>query len=687
MNVIKPNNSLATIREKYIRLLDASNDTQKIQRELADDLFSLDLTVYSQDYSFNSLVYSAFAKSRLDDKLSLHPEQVEIINKIKNEDALIISAPTSFGKTFCIFEYIARYNPQNIVLIVPTLALVDEYLKKIIRRYSRFFSRYKININIDAEKKYNFNVNNIFILTHDKTVQESAYRMIEKIDLLVIDEVYKLETDKDDRVLVLNMAYYYLAKIAKKYVLLAPFIKSIQDADSLEKKPIFYHSDYSPVVNDVKKVVIKNQKDRNKKCEELLLSKIADEKTLVYFPSVVGINSYINNIICKYDEIKVNDTNIDKFIKWASNEIHSEWSVIKALKRGYLVHNGQIPMGIRLFQLNLFETQSGYNKLLCTSTLLEGINTTAKYIIITRPSRLPQGDERNFSAFDFYNLVGRTGRLFQHYVGTAFYIKAPEDPDYRKEEAIRDIRFELTDDSIDVDIQKGNWQCHPDVVEFLKTLNISINDYLENIGSRYRFETIKTLHKRYLDEKNKLISELEFLHYNPNKGRHNLIGNLYQIIEGTKKKNEINIINSLLHRKRRRIKSIVDEACKYSKAPVDFIISTTIRLKTSYIEYDFYSKILLVKYFMELENTPEVLIEELDKRVISAIEMLYFSNSKQKKMLLELGFYESDIDNVIKIIGNDFYDAFELKNRLIQNRKAIKKISFLTDYVINELIK
>lgn len=149
------------------------------------------------------------SRSQLDNNLSLHPEQIRIIDEIHNNAALIVSAPTSFGKTFCVFEYISRYRPNNIVLIVPTLALVDEYLKKIIKKYKDFFGQYKIHTTINDENPYDFEGKNIFILTHDRIVQENAYTLIESIDFLVIDEVYKLETDKsNDRVLVLNMAYY-----------------------------------------------------------------------------------------------------------------------------------------------------------------------------------------------------------------------------------------------------------------------------------------------------------------------------------------------------------------------------------------------------------------------------------------------------------------------------------------------
>lgn len=162
------------LREFYIRSLsDSSNPTQKA-RELADNLFALDLTVYSNDYTLDSIIYSAFAKSQLDDEVSLHPEQIEIIEKIKENDALIVSAPTSFGKTFCVFEYIARTMPNNIVLIVPTLALIEEYIKKIIKKYHRLFSKYKIHTHIDEEKNMILS-KKIYLLSHTTELFKKAH--------------------------------------------------------------------------------------------------------------------------------------------------------------------------------------------------------------------------------------------------------------------------------------------------------------------------------------------------------------------------------------------------------------------------------------------------------------------------------------------------------------------------------
>lgn len=58
-------------------------------------------------------------------------------------------------------------------------------------------------------------------------------------------------------------------------------------------------------------------------------------------------------------------------------------------------------------------------------------------------------------------------------------------------------------------------------------------------------------------------------------------------------------------------------------------------------------------------------------------------------MLLELGIYEYDIPKIMQIIGNNFGDAFELKNVLSKNIASIQhssNITFLSKYIIEQLL-
>lgn len=636
-----------------------------------------------------SIMYNALSVSSIDSGISLHPDQLEILRQIINNNALIISAPTSFGKTFCIFEYIARYHPYNVVLIVPTLALVDEYMKKIIKRYAHSFAGYSVHTNLDPLAEYDFTKKNIFILTHDRVIQPEAFSTLDAIDFLVIDEVYKLETDMaNDRVLVLNMAYHYLSRRAKKYVLLAPFLGGVEDCDMLEKEPVFYHSNYSSVVNEVRVRRILREKDRKDECRKLVDSLPSDEKTLIYFPTVSGMSKYIRDVIGKLPDSKNLSSSGERFVSWAKDEIHDEWSVVRAMEKGYLVHNGQIPRGTRQFQLDEFEHGNAFNRMLCTSTLLEGVNTTARSIIITKPARGSRnGFAENFTAFDFFNLVGRTGRLNQHLIGTAYYIQGPGDPEYHREDAVRSIRFEVIDDSVDIDMQTDNFADRPEVIGFLEELGITIDDYIDNIGSRYRFETVKKLHEAYLNAKSNLIMILKTLAENDRMGRFHLVLALLKIYSDRFSNLDASIVNELLSLRRTKLRKVIDGVARvYNRASLDDIISRAIRYKYGFIEHEFYGKTKIIEYFLRVDDVDERFVEELGNRITHNIDALYYSSSPAKKTMLDLGIYERDVDKLAKIIGEDFSDARGLIQALKDNRKKLSALSYMSLYVIDGLI-
>ena len=95
--------STQDIRDEFISRLDKGNlDYQ--DSVFAQQLFNCGLTVYSRNYSFDSAIYQAFSLSVLNKNISLHPEQLRVLREIEDNPAVIISAPTSFGKTFCIFN-------------------------------------------------------------------------------------------------------------------------------------------------------------------------------------------------------------------------------------------------------------------------------------------------------------------------------------------------------------------------------------------------------------------------------------------------------------------------------------------------------------------------------------------------------------------------------------------------------
>ena len=60
------------------------------------------------------------------ENIFLHDEQKYCLDKILNNTNMIISAHTSFGKSLLIEEVISSNKFNNILIIQPTLALLDE---------------------------------------------------------------------------------------------------------------------------------------------------------------------------------------------------------------------------------------------------------------------------------------------------------------------------------------------------------------------------------------------------------------------------------------------------------------------------------------------------------------------------------------------------------------------------------
>lgn len=676
-------------REEYIRELDKQVDKTEYAQANSSSLYALGLTMYSQNYSLDSLIYNSFSMSALDERISLHPEQQKVLSLIDSNRGLIFSAPTSFGKTFVVFEYICRARPQNVVMVVPTLALIDEYKQKIIRQYKDKFSDYNIYLSIDPEKQYDLTQKNIFIVTHDRVIDENTVAIFDSIDFLVIDEVYKLQKDmKNERVLILNIAYYNMVKRSQKYVLLAPFISGVENLDRLEDTPAFYSTNYSPVVNEVRTHEILSEQERVLYADKILNEIPTEDNTLIYFPTVVQIDQFVESTTIQNDSL-VQDSNpiLDEFVAWGKKEIHPQWSVVRALEKGFLIHHGQLPLGIRMLELSLFnDDSSNYTRLICTSTLLEGVNTTAKNIIITKPSRTYN---QTFDAFDFYNLVGRTGRLFQHYLGVAHYIKTPTDPVYEKSQALKSIEFELTDTSIDMDINFGDYTQHPEFVEVLKKFGISYDEYKAQIARKHRFSTVVFLLNRYSQLKSKLLDILYRQMRDPNQSKLDLVRILYEIIEDKKWDFKLNtfIINRLTYKYRQSIREVVDATVQsYPSTSISKIINTTIRYKSSYIEFDFYNKVDLIRYFMRCDNVDVSLINTLHDRLIKNIEILYYLTSPSKKMLKDMGIYDGDIDQIISIIGEDFTSIAELQQLLKEHLDNLSEISIVSRYIITRLL-
>ena len=137
--------------------------------------------------STQAQIRTSFFKSDYLPNIYFHEQQKKIEQALNSGKNVAVSAPTSFGKSLLIEEIVARKQFKNILIIQPTLALIDETRRKL-KKYS---NHYNIVVNTRQIPKEQ----NIFILTAERVLE---FPELPTIDFFVIDEFYKISNRLND---------------------------------------------------------------------------------------------------------------------------------------------------------------------------------------------------------------------------------------------------------------------------------------------------------------------------------------------------------------------------------------------------------------------------------------------------------------------------------------------------------
>ena len=337
-----------------------------------------------------------------------HREQREIYHRLLAGDSIILSAPTSFGKSRIIDAMIASKNYNNIVVVVPTLALIDETR----RRFSLFSDNYKI-ITHQSQTPIN---RNLFVLTPERVI---SFEELPPIDFFVIDEFYKIDALSEDttRTVALNIAFLRLFKSGAQFFMLGPSIDQIPTEIENQYRCYFYPTKYRTVVAEYHQV--RSEGDEIDRLIELCRS--FDDPTLIFCRSP----NRVNEVAFKLLEAGIGKEKkeIKTAAEWTSAEYHPEWIWPRAARYGIGIHHGRLPRSIAQYTVRMFN-ELKLQFLICTSTLIEGVNTKAKNVIVFDNEIA----RTKIDFFTFNNIAGRSGRMFEHFVGHVYHFHAPPEP-------------------------------------------------------------------------------------------------------------------------------------------------------------------------------------------------------------------------------------------------------------------
>lgn len=376
-----------------------------------------------------------------DEGIVFHRLQAEVYQYLMNGENVILSAPTSFGKSALIDSLVESHKFNNIVIVVPTIALIDETR----RRLFSLHSKYKIITHASQELQDK----NIFILTQERAVE---FPNLPRFDLFILDEFYKLDPrDDSDRSMILNHAFYKLYKQSKQFYLLGPNIQNIPEGLPERFNCKFIKTDYSTVVTDL--IRVNSQNDNYQELIELC-NKIQGS-TLIFCSSPNKARKITQLLADNYIQQGVG---LPEAAKWIAEKYHPEWTLVKGLKNGIGMHHGRIPRAIAHICVKGFNEEK-LPFLVCTSTLIEGVNTKAKNIIIF-DNKIAR---KKYDFFTFNNIRGRSGRMFQHFIGHVYLFNEPPQemlpivdiPVFSQDENTKESLLIQLDKS---DINPDSWQ-------------------------------------------------------------------------------------------------------------------------------------------------------------------------------------------------------------------------------------
>lgn len=678
-----------------------NSDKRELRKELIkfiydNDVFNtallsaLDLEIYDKSDALIPKLNKAIRQSILNSDIYLTNEQMECLSLLE-DNSLFISVPTSFGKTYIALEYISRHIDllNNIIFIVPTVSLMNELRKKCYKYFGKNFkiitSEAELELNRQSLKKLM-----IFVPERINAIKVKEYLEDVSIDFSVYDEIYKLnsnfekkdsKTRDDSRLIIMNYAYKYLIENSKKMLLLGPFIKDVQFGKS-KLNITKYITNLNLVYNEVNVLEHDSIKVNN-----------YNGKEFIYFKSPDSISNFIN----AQDLSGLKDVEYDTdIIDWMCSHVNKDWYYIDYIKKGIGIHHGNTPLFLRKFIEDEY-ANGNIHTILCTSTLVEGINTPTDQLIIYDTPR---------TTFELNNLIGRVGRLNVNSPkkGRVYFTNDETNEMYQPDDWIdlnilyeeTDILSKQSEDEYLYLDKQANAELKSKIDMFFKKLKEEyqiekqevidlgiefkiLQKFLNNLAKIQQadndLEIIRIIKNDIIKERkvylNGIISE-RYSFYNENVDKKYLsIDPVYLLLVS---------INSVYD----VIGAFVKKYLMANKKDVNLFIDTVFKAE-EFVKFQLTKIIPIYELFdsHNLLNNPEF---DRFKQCIHKIEMFNSSNNYYERILFDMGFPDEDIIELLDCLEIK-KDGLSIEEKLIDlyDSDVYRKLSPFGKRIINGL--
>lgn len=374
-------------------------------------------------------------------KAVLTDTQYQIAERMRGEDYFSFSGPTSLGKSFILKDAIydivqhSDLDQHCVVVLVPTKALIGQTaadLRTLLKDVPEVNVATFPSLPRFLRQTY---PRTIFVLTPERLLRYLS-DPVRDIDYLIVDEAQKVIAKRDAR----SSIYYHAIvevtrRFATKLIFASPSIKNPElflelfgkapdGAMAVQERTVAQQRYFVDLIDRKQYHLSGESTDAlevspsARSAIELVSSLSGSRKSIVYINSSAKSAVFALELAETLPEI--DDGKIDKLIRFVKEHIHKDYYLVKTLRHGVAFHHGKMPQEVRERVEECFsDPDSKLQFVVCTSTLLEGVNLPAKNVFVLNDTHGPSG----FGKIDFENLAGRAGRLTYDFSGNVVCVR------------------------------------------------------------------------------------------------------------------------------------------------------------------------------------------------------------------------------------------------------------------------
>jgi hypothetical protein len=449
-----------------------------IEKELLKSKFELRMPIAGQvEVTRRKIEHTV--EVGFDKDIHVNRFQAEFWNSASENEWVSVSAPTSVGKSFIleswVEDFICKNKKSTVVYLVPTRALITEVSDSLINTIG-----VKEDINIQTlplHTSFDPDKTNIFIFTQERlNIFNNSVNGSFKVDLLIVDEAHKIGDSMRGVFLqyVLEMTCARNSKVnvifaspftsnpetllsdaphkVRTSVVKSTYVTVNQNLIWVEQKPLsskewsmyLYLREEKNHIGDFHLKNTPSPVSKRLTFVALALGKHTNGN-VVYVNGAADAETAARQLSDGLDE-EINDEEVNNLIELSSKVIHERFVLNLTLKKGVAYHYGNMPLIIKSEIERLF-TKGKLRYLVCTSTLVEGVNMACKNIFIRGPRK---GRNKPMEPDDFWNLAGRAGRWGKEFQGNVICVDTDDKKIWNGEPPVskRNIKIVRATDGI-----------------------------------------------------------------------------------------------------------------------------------------------------------------------------------------------------------------------------------------------